>query len=120
MQATRRLAVALFALAVTGCVAIETEPPSEGNECLLAEVSGVVAVDPEVGVGLRDDEGKIHRTLWPYGFTSYRILGGVTIVDDKGRVVAGEGDEIATAGFTDDFGVRHPCGPIKIVHRAGT
>ena len=114
------LGVALLALAATACVAIETEPPREGDGCLMARVGGVVAVDPEVGVGLRDSRGVIHRTVWPLGFTAYRALGGVTIVDDKGRVVAGEGDEIATAGFTGDDGVEHPCGPIEIVHRAGT
>ena len=120
MHATRNLRVVLLALAVTACVAIETQPPREGNECLLARVGGVVAVDPEVGVGLRDGDGVIHRTVWAFGFTAYRDLGGVRIVDDKGRIVAHEGDEIATAGFTDDDGVKHPCGPIEIVNGART
>ena len=120
MHAGRRLSFALLAVAISGCVAIETQPPRQGNECLLASVGGVVAVDPEGGVGLRDGDGAIHRTLWPFGFTAYRDFGGVRLVDNQGRIVASEGDEIATAGFTDDAGIKHPCGPIEIVHRAGT
>jgi len=112
----RVLGVALTAVVVMGCaLPIETQPRPEGEECRLARVGGTVALDRNVGVGLRDRNGETHRVLWPFGFTAYRDFEGVKLVDGDGRIVAREGDEIATAGFRDDDGVAHPCGPIEIV-----
>jgi hypothetical protein len=108
--------LAVLALVLAGCaVPIETQPPPNSDECRLARVGGIVVLDPQVGVGLRDQRGVIHRVIWPFGFSAHRDLTGVVLVDDTGRIVAREGDEIATAGFTRDDGVKHPCGLVEII-----
>lgn len=110
------LGIGLLALMTSACaVHLVTEPKPHGNVCLLAQVGGIVAVDPKVGVGLRGPDGVTRPVVWPFGYTASRDFEGVTITDEEGRVVAHEGDEIAAAGMTGDNGVARPCGAVEII-----
>ena len=106
----------LLALVFAGCtVPLETQQPPTSDGCRLAVVRGTVVFDPQVGVGLRDVHGVVHRVVWPFGYSASRDFAGVVLMDGTGQMVAREGVQIATAGFTSDDGIAYPCGLVEVV-----
>ena len=117
-QKSRSVSLAVLTLVLAGCaVSIETQPARESNECNMARVSGILAVDSQVGVGLADGNGVVRRVIWPFGYSARREQAGVVLIDDTGRIVAREGQRIETAGgFGGADDVAYPCGgPVRIV-----
>lgn len=85
-------------------------PPQPGELCAQARLGGWLAPDPQYGLGLRDESGRIHGVVWPYGYSMGRDSVGVFLVDRGGEVVARVGDRIAMAGnMSEADQVNHPC-----------
>lgn len=115
MKAGPGTAAVLLALLVgttAACsVTLRTFPP--GAACPAAQVSGVVARDPNSGLGLRDDSGRVHATSWPPGYTARQEITGVVLVDPRGGTVAREGDAVTGAGAWSPDSVVI-CDPVRI------
>jgi hypothetical protein len=80
----------------------------------MALMTGTLVEDPRSGLGVEDVAGAVTPVVWPFGYTARNEVGRLALVDEAGRVVAHEGDEIMVGGGfgTDVF---HACGQVSIV-----
>jgi hypothetical protein len=75
---------------------------------------GRLTQNPQSGLGITSSDGQATPVEWPFGYTARNDVGRLALVDDLGRVVAHEGDEIAVGGgFGTD--VWHACGSVSVV-----
>lgn len=111
--------VLMLALAVGGCellpsaVGLRTASvPAEA--CMDALIVGRLVRHPASGLGIASDDDQPTAVEWPFGYSTGIELGRVVLLDDRGRVVAHEGDEIQVGG---GFGTQfwHACGPVSVV-----
>ena len=79
-----------------------------------ALMTGRLTQSPQAGLGITSSDGQDMPVEWPFGYTARDDGGRLALVDEAGRVVAHEGDEIMVGGgFGTD--VWHACGPVSIV-----
>ena len=79
-----------------------------------ALMTGRLTQNPQSGLGITNSDGQATPVEWPVGYTARDDVGRLALVDETGRVVAHEGDEIMVGGgFGRD--VWHACGPVSIV-----
>jgi hypothetical protein len=115
---TNGLLVILVAVTVAACsliapaVGLRTAPQPP-MACMDALATGTLVKHPQSGLGI--SSGKESMPMeWPFGYTAHNEVGRLALVDEAGRVVAHEGDEIMVGGgFGTD--VWHACGPVSIV-----
>jgi hypothetical protein len=106
---TRIGGLVLLGFFVAACtIALETQTEAAPDRCNERVVEGIVAQHPAVGIGLRDSKGVVHRTVWPYQWSSRFEAGRFIVVDGRGTTVVGEGDELRMAGWVEDD-VYYPC-----------
>jgi hypothetical protein len=89
-----------------------------GHEvCNLMHLGGVLARQPESGLGLRNERGDVDPIIWPYGFSAREVGGVALLIDRKGAVAAREGDRVAFAGGLSPNvdGVYEACGGVEVV-----
>jgi hypothetical protein len=79
-----------------------------------ALLTGTLVQDPRSGLGVQDAAGAVTPIVWPFGYTARDEVGRLALVDEMGRVVAHEGDQIMVGG---GFGIDvwHACGPVSII-----
>jgi len=108
----------LLAIAIAGCadaadgpVPLQTHPVL--TVCPAARVSGVLAADPNYGLGYKHS-GDVQGVIWPQGYSARRESGVVVLIDPTGRIVAREGDRIVSSGSYDENDVALPCGDLEV------
>ena len=85
----------------------------DGLACMDALMTGTLSRNGQTGLGVTGPDGKQTAVEWPFGYSAH-IEGGVAVlVDNTGKSVAREGDQIQMGG---GFGnaLWHACGPVTV------
>lgn len=87
-------------------------PAAEPQACMDALMTGRIVRHPLSGLGIADPNGGNPTPVeWPFGYTARIVAGVVELIDETGRFVAREGDEVSMGGgFGQQFW--HACGPV--------
>jgi hypothetical protein len=115
---TKIAAFALVAIALAGCSILSPATgirtaPAPAQACLAALLGGTLAEHPQSGLGVTSADGQATAVEWPFGYTARNDMGSLLLVDERGRVVAREGDEVSVGGgFGNQFW--HACGPVTV------
>ena len=102
-------AALLVACSSDGQVVIKTDPNSA--PCLLFRFGGVLVADPTYGLALQGT-----GVIWPRGYSARRLAGKIEILDERGYVVAREGDNVIMGNPPNN--VVEPCIPIEVEHHS--
>jgi hypothetical protein len=115
----RALSALAIVIVVGGC---ELLPPTVAlrtaaaptDACMDALIGGRLVRHPGSGLGIASSDGQVTAVEWPFGYTAGSAAGRIALVDERGRVVAREGDEIQVGG---GFGTQlwHACAPVSVV-----
>ena len=121
MQFLRRLRGIAFATVVAAsvaacsigpAVALKTAPAAN-NICMDALLGGTLARHPQTGLGVTSADGQSTAVEWPFGYTSRQEGTKLALLDETGKVVAREGDQISVGGgFGNDLW--HACGGVFV------
>lgn len=123
---TRLAAVVLAAfvgVAVAGCtpVAIRT-PARQPDGCMQALMHGTLTKHEATGLGIADRNGVVLPVEWPFGYSARMEVSKIVLVDEKGFVVAREGDFIQVGGGMGTGpapnAVWFACGPVTVTRAA--
>jgi hypothetical protein len=81
--------------------------------CRTARAEGYLARDPETGLGLGAADGsQVRPIIWPYGYSA-RIEGNVAVlVNERGDIVAREGDHLVLEGGFGLDDIFEACGGV--------
>ena len=114
----RSITVAFILLAVAGCSVLAPAAglktaPAPPQACMEALTSGTLARNDQSGLGIVSSDGTVTPVEWPFGYSARNELGRLVLVDETGKAVAREGDEISMGG---GFGTQfwHTCGPVSV------
>jgi hypothetical protein len=100
-----------------GAVAIRTAP-EVAQACMDALAGGILAANNASGLGINSADGDEMAVEWPFGYTARNNLGTIELLDETGKVVAKDGDEITVGGgFGNQFW--HACGPVSVTKPGG-
>lgn len=117
--AARTVAAVALAFVVGACELVPSgvvlrTASAPAQACQDALLVGRLVRHPASGLGIASPEGELTAVEWPFGFGTRAEPGRVALVDERGQVVAHEGDEIQIGG---GFGTRfwHACGPVSLV-----
>jgi hypothetical protein len=105
--------VAACSIIAPASTALRTAPVP-ATACMDALIGGRLTQHPQSGLGVTSADGQATPVEWPFGYTARNDLERLALVDETGRVVAHEGEEITVGG---GFGTQfwHACGPVTIV-----
>ena len=83
-----------------------------------ALMQGTLARQAQTGLGIADPNGIVLPVQWPFGYSARMELSKIVLVDEKGSVVAREGDEIQVGGGMGagpaPNAVWFACGPVTV------
>ncbi len=96
----------------TPAIAITTAPVANAV-CMEALMSGRLTRDARTGLGVTASDGQQMAVEWPFGYSARNDGGRLALVDDTGKVVAREGDEIQVGGGFGNL-MWHACGPVSV------
>jgi hypothetical protein len=100
------------AAAVAAPVGLRTAP-QVAQACMDALMTGTLARHPQSGLGITADDGQSMAVEWPFRYSARAESGRILLLDENGKVVACEGDEISVGGgFGNAFW--HACGPVTV------
>ena len=110
-------AVALAALIVAGCspasLRVAQQPASA---CMDALAIGTLVASNKSGLALQAPDGTLSEMLWPFGYSARRDAMGLALLDNTGKVVAREGDDVQMGGGSDGNGIFEVCaGSVSVV-----
>ena len=112
--------LAAVALLVAGCAVQLRTAPAPGDACDDALISGRLVTSAQSGLAVVDSTGHVTEVLWPFGYTARRGVSGIELVDDKGAVVAREGDFVEMGGGLGANDVWGACpGSVTVVPTQG-
>lgn len=121
MHFSRRLLRIVFATVVAASVAacsigaavgLKTAP-AVNTICMDALLGGTLTRHAQTGLGVTSADGQSTAVEWPFGYTSRQEGTKVALLDEAGKVVAREGDQISVGGgFGDDMW--HACGGVFV------
>jgi hypothetical protein len=112
--------LAAMALLVAGCAVQLRTAPAPVEVCNLALISVPHVTSAQSGLALVDSTGHVTEVLWPFGYTARRGVSGVELVDEKGAVVAREGDFVEMGGGLGANDVWGACpGSVTVVPAQG-
>ena len=82
-----------------------------------ALIGGTLAKNAASGLGIRSADGQSSAVEWPFRYSAGNELGRLVLLDETGKAVAREGDEITVGG---GFGNQlwHACGPVTVTRAA--
>ena len=81
-------------------------------------MGGKLAKHPQSGLGISSADGSQSPVEWPFRYSARVEFGRVILLDETGKVVAREGDEITVGGgFGNQFW--HACAPVTVT-KAGS
>ena len=90
----------------------------EPDACMDALMGGTLARHALTGLGISSADGTQSAVEWPFRYSARVEFGRVILLDETGRVVAREGDEITVGGgFGNQFW--HACAPVTVT-KAGS
>ena len=98
MNLRSTLGVLLAAVILAGCSVQLRTASGPANGCDEALLTGRLITSAASGLAVADPGGKVTEMLWPFGYSARRDVSGVALVDDKGRLVAREGEMIHMSG----------------------
>jgi hypothetical protein len=111
-------AALVLAIALAGCQLLSSPaglrtaqaPP---QACMDALIVGKLVRHPASGLGIASPDGQLTAVEWPFGYSAREEGGRIALVDDRGQVIAREGDEISVGG---GFGANlwHACGSVSV------
>lgn len=114
------ISFAAVALLVAGCAVQLRTAPAPHAGCDDALISGRLMTSAQSGLAVVDSTGHVTEVLWPFGYTARRSVSGVELVDEKGAVVAKEGDFVEMGGGLGANAVWGACpGSITVVPAQG-
>lgn len=86
--------------------------------CMDALMGGKLAEHAQSGLGITSADGTQSAVEWPFRYSARVEFGRVILLDETGKVVAREGDEITVGGgFGNQFW--HACAPVTVT-KAGS
>ena len=118
----RVVALAILGVVLAGCSSIQlrtaTAPVSACDDAL---GSGRLVANAQTGLAFQAPSGEVLPVLWPYGYSARRgISSGIELIDEKGKVIAREGDFVTAGGGTGNDGLFAVCaGSVKVVAAPG-
>ena len=100
MTLLRRIAALALLMAIVAACTVQLRTASAPSEaCMMALFSGRLVSDPQSGLALQASTGEVTQVLWPYGYSARREpTGGTSLLDEKGNVIAHEGDSLEVGG----------------------
>ena len=90
--------VLLAAGLLAGCSVQLRTASAPVNACDEALLTGRLVPSAASGLAVADPDGKVTEMLWPFGYSARRDVSGISMVDDKGRLVAREGEMVHLTG----------------------
>ncbi len=81
--------------------------------CMDALMTGRLARDARTGLGVTAGDGQQTAVEWPFGYSARNEGGRLALVDETGKVVAREGDQIQVGGGFGNV-MWHACGPVSL------
>ena len=90
--------------------------PVQPDACMDALLGGTLARNAQSGLGV-NNEGEQMAVEWPFRYSARLEGGRMALLDETGKVVAREGDEITVGGgFGNQFW--HACAPVTVTRAA--
>jgi len=112
----KNLGIAALAVLLCGCAAQLRTAPAPVNVCDDALTTGRLVTSAQSGLALADSTGHVTEVLWPSGYSARRGISGIELVDEKGGVVAREGEFIEMGGGLGANDVWNACaGSVTVV-----
>ena len=112
--------LAAVALLVAGCAVQLRTAPAPVDACDDALIGGRLVTSAQSGLAVVDSTGHVTEVLWPFGYTARRGVSGLELVDEKGAVVAREGDFVEMGGGLGANDVWGACpGSVTVVPAQG-
>lgn len=107
------------AILVAGCELLPASfllrtAPAPAQACMDALIVGQLVRHPASGLAIAEPGGgQVTPVEWPFGYSARDEGGRVALLDERGQVVAHEGDEVHVGG---GFGTQfwHACGPVSV------
>jgi hypothetical protein len=87
------------------------------DACMLALMSGTLAANPQSGLGIDGSEAPI-AVEWPFGYSARNELGKLVLLDETGKVLAREGDEVEIGGGFGANDIWHACAGVTVMKPA--
>jgi hypothetical protein len=116
----RIVALAILGVVLAGCSVQLRTAPAPMNACEDALGSGRLVANSQSGLAFQDSAGGVTPVLWPFGYAARRGATGVELLDEKGAVIAREGDFVTAGGGTGNDGFFAVCaGSVKVVPAPG-
>ena len=110
------IGIAALAVLLCGCSVQLKTAPAPVSVCDDALTSGRLVTSAQSGLALADSTGHVTEVLWPSGYSARRGVSGIELVDEKGAVVAREGDFVEIGGGLGANDVWNACaGSITVV-----
>ena len=110
------LAITALAVVLSGCSVQLRTAPAPVNGCDDALLSGRLVTSAQSGLAVVDSTGHVTEVLWPSGYSARRGISGIELVDEKGGVVAREGDFVEMGGGLGANDVWNACaGSVTVV-----
>ena len=103
MRGTFAMAAGLVMAATTACTTLisvptqKPQPPGTPQACPAALITGTLVADVRWGIALDDPAGFVREVVWPSGYAA-RDDGRLLLLNEAGRVVAREGDQVTIGG----------------------
>jgi hypothetical protein len=86
------------------------------DACMDALLGGTLVKHAQSGLGV-GSEGVLTAVEWPFRYSARLVDGRLFLLDETGKVVAREGDEINVGGgFGNEFW--HACAPVSVTRAA--
>jgi hypothetical protein len=130
------VAAILIAVSVVGCSpagAATTAPTSAAlavapflirtpavnpQACMDALMTGKLVQHPMSGLGVSSPNDQPMAVEWPFRYSARIVDGRVELLDETGKVVAREGDQVSMGGGFGNL-IWHACGPVSIAQPEG-
>jgi hypothetical protein len=125
-------AILVISLAIAACSSTASATPGaptaqpfglrtaavQPQACMDALIVGKLVKHAQSGLGITSADGQQTAVEWPFRYSAWVLNGRIVLLDETGKVVAREGDEITVGG---GFGTQlwYACGPVMVT-RAGT
>jgi hypothetical protein len=91
--------------------------PKPPDACMDALLGGKLAKHPLTGLGVTAADGKLIAVEWPFGYSARMDVLRVALLDETGKVVGHEGDEITVGGGLGNQ-LWFACGPVTVTRPA--
>lgn len=114
------LCIVLGLALLAGCSAKLRTATTASQACDEALLTGRLVTSAQSGLAVQDPTGKVTEVVWPFGYSARQGVSGVDLLDERGVVVAREGDFVEITGGLDLNELWDACaGTITVVPAQG-